>query len=102
MKNAFTEQNYTPRFEICQASIELVSLFWYTTLQRTGMTGDVTDFEVDRREIFVAVTSDQSRILTCITQVQIDYVEDLFCTEGAGVLVYWPNCPFCWEVPDCG
>jgi hypothetical protein len=72
-------------------------IFWYkhADVMKIG-------FYNDRKKILVAVTSDQSRILTCMTQVQINYVEDLFYTEGAGVLVDWPNCPFYWEVPNYG
>lgn len=49
------------------------------------------------RRILVVVSGDQSRIVTCITEVDLRYVRALYEAEGAGKIVEWPNCPFLEE-----
>ena len=68
-------------------------IFWfkYHGRMRVG-------FYNEQRRILTIVSSDQARIITCITDVSPGYVERLFFAEYAGKLVDWPNCPFYWEI----
>ncbi|PKO23523.1 MAG: hypothetical protein CVU38_03595 [Chloroflexi bacterium HGW-Chloroflexi-1] len=55
-------------------------------------------FYNEQGRILTVVSGDQTRIITCITDVSPRYIERLFFAEGGGKLVDWPNCPFCWEI----
>jgi len=85
-------QSVTAYERMARDAIRKGHIFWfkYQCRLRSG-------FYNSRAHVLTVVSRDQSRILTCITSARLEYVENLFCNEGAGRLVDWPNCPFYWE-----